>query len=115
VVIPPRAALRNRHAPELAQADDERLGQQPGALEILEQRRERPVDPARALAVALVDGGVPVPGAAALRGAAVDLDDADAALDEAPGEQALPSRVLRVLVVESVEFSRLLRLLAQVG
>jgi hypothetical protein len=76
------------------------------ALEVVQEAREGLVDGAGARAVAGLQLAVGVPCAAALGGAAVDLDDSDAAFDESAGEEAFSAGVFGVGVVEAVEFAR---------
>ena len=88
VVVPPAVrspALGHGGPAELGREDHEGGVQQAAALEVLEQRRDRGVDRARVLAVAVLDVRVLVPAI----GAEPDhghLDEADAGLHEPPRE-----------------------------
>ena len=58
--------------------------------------------------------GVGVPVVVVVGAAGVDLDEADAALDQPPGDQALAAEVGGTRLVDAVELAGLGRFLAQV-
>src|SRR5262245_21557045 len=94
-----RAVLPGRAA-ELGRPDDERVVEQTAALEILQEARDGPIDLAgQRLVSGDVGMGVPVAGRAGVD----QLNEADAALGEAAGDQALPGEALRVTAIEAVE------------
>ena len=96
----PFAFLGHRRAAELAAPDDQRLVEQAAALQVLEQAGDRLVHRAAGLGVVRLDVAVGVPLAA---GAAVELDEADAPLDQPAGQQAEPAGGLGRRVVQAVE------------
>ena len=89
--------LAVRRAAELAAPDHQRVVEQPARAQVRQQAGDRPVD------------GPGVPGVAGLQAAVLvpvavrQLDEADAGLDEAPGQQALAAEVGGRRVVEAVE------------
>ena len=80
----PLAPSEVGRAAELAAPDDQRLVEQAAGLQVRQQRGDRTVALLGMVAV-LGDVGVVVPG---LVVAVIDLDDPDAALDQAAGDQA---------------------------
>src|SRR6476620_2515200 len=94
-------ALRSWRAAELRRPDDDRLVEQTALLEILQEPRDRPIDTGTVGAVVLLQLAVGVPAAAAAT-AIVDLDEADAPLDQTPGDQALPAVRRRRGVVQAI-------------
>ena len=99
VVVAAVGVLAVRRAAELPAPDHQRLVQQPPRAQVRQQAGDRPVD------------GPGVPGVAGLQAAVLvpvavrELDEADAGLDEAPGQQALAAEVGGRRVVESVQAS----------
>ena len=111
VVVAAVAALAHRRPAELAAPDHQRRVEQPAPFQVLQQTRDRLVALAAVQGVVALDVAVGVPLAA---GAAVQLHEADAALDQPPRQKAIAADALRRLVVQAVELRRLLRLLRQV-
>ena len=99
------AALRNRHAPEFGVPDDERVVEHAAAFQILSSPGNRLIDFHRVLAVIVDDAVVRVPGIHRVVdvSSAPELDEANAALDQTPRQQALPAERLRHVLVETVE------------
>src|SRR5690606_2956351 len=79
-----RAILAERRAAELRAPDDERLVEETALLEIADERRDRLVRHARVELELAVEVRVLIPGGV------VDVDEAHAALDEPPCEDAVP-------------------------
>src|SRR5437868_2876226 len=97
VVVSAVAALAARRPAELGRPDHDRLVEQAALLEVLQQPGERPIDLGAQGGVVTLEGGVRVPGTG--RAAAVeDLHEADAALHQPPGRQALLAEGPRDLV-----------------
>src|SRR5690606_16439316 len=94
--------LRGGGAAELAAPPDERVLQQAAALQVGQQAGDRPVDATGVLQV-LGHVGVLVPGRVGGAVAVGDLDEADAALAQPTGEQALAAEVVGRLLVDAVE------------
>ena len=99
------AGLGDRQAAELAAPDHQRLVEQPALVEVGQQAGDRLVGLAGELLVVPLDVGVAVPGELVVHAARVDLDEADAALDQAAGRQALAGDVVATRVVDAVELS----------
>src|SRR5207244_1045171 len=83
VMVAPVRSLRAGGAAELRGEDDDRLLQQAAALQVAEQAGDRFVHLTAVLRVVGLQATVGVPDAGAA-GAVLDLDEADAALDEPP-------------------------------
>ena len=112
VVVAAVAFLRHRRAAELAAPDDQGLVEQAAALQVLEQAGDRLVHrAAESWRGCLSMSAVGVPLAA---GAAVELDEPHAALDQAAGQQAVPADGLGRRIVQAVEGERLGGLARQV-
>src|SRR5947207_2850439 len=98
-VIAPRprllgGALGEGRPTELRVEDDQRVVEQAAPAEIAEQAGNRSIDLVRFAAMVARDAVVGVPVDVAAEGRpAPELDEADAALDEAPGEQTRPAEV----------------------
>ena len=91
-------------AAELAAPDDQGRLEQSGTLQVGDQPGDRPVDRADQVAVGALDVVVRVPGAG------IELDEADSALDQPAGEQALAAECVGRLGADAVESQRLRRL-----
>ena len=94
IVVASVAALRERRAPELAAEDDECLVEKSALLEIRDKPREAVVHLMRHRAVAFLQLAVLIPRVRRVARAdafvkATQLDEAHAALDEPPREEAL--------------------------
>ena len=107
-MIAPDAALRDRHAAELALPDDERRIEQPARTQVREQAGDGQIDFRRMLRVVGLDVLVRVPGIGVLiaEPAMIQLDETNAALHQPPRHQALPSERFRDRVVEAVQLPR---------
>src|SRR5207244_2425041 len=95
VVIASVAALAHRRPPELAAPHDQRRIEQAAPLQVLEEPGDGFVALLAVAAVVALDVAVGVPLAA---GAAVELHEADAALDETAGQQTVSPHSLGGLV-----------------
>ncbi len=104
VVVAAVGVLAVRRAAELAAPDHQRVVQQPPSAQVGQQAGDRPVDGPGVAGVAGLQAAVLVP--VAVR----QLDEADAGLDEAPGQQALAAEVGGRRVVEAVQLLRRRRL-----
>ena len=111
VMVAAVAFLGHGRAAELTAPDDQGLVEQAPALEVLEQAGDRLIHGAAGLGVVRLDVGVGVPLAAR---AAVDLNEPDAALDQAASQQAEPADGFGRRVVQAVEGARLGGLAGQV-
>ena len=113
IVVATVTALRKWRAAEFAGPDEQRAVEQAAGFEILDERGDGLVDLVRHLAVAFFEGTVVVPGirsiaAAEVVGERAEFDEAHAALDQAPSEQALAGvgGFFWLGIVEAVEFLR---------
>ena len=97
------AGLGDRQAAEFAAPDHQGLVEQPALVEVGEQAGDGLVGLAGELLVVALDIDVAVPGELILHAAGVDLDEADAPLDQAAGGQALAGNVLAARIVQAVE------------
>ena len=88
IVVAAVGALGHRRAAELAAPDDQRGVQQAAGFQVREQGRDRLVDGPGVVLVAVLQVAVLVPAVAADR-RTEQLDEAHAALDQPPGDQAL--------------------------
>ena len=86
VVVAAVAFFAHRRAAEFAAPDHQRFVEQTAPLQIAQQPGDRLVHRAAELAVVLLELAVRVPLAA---GAVIELHEADAALDQPPGQQAV--------------------------
>ena len=87
-----RRQLGDGRPAELAAPDHQRVVEQAALLQVGQERGDRPVPLAGELAVVRFEVVVVVPG---LAGAAPDLDEPHAALEQPPGDQELPGRACR--------------------
>src|SRR6516164_11539042 len=96
----PFGAVDTRSAAKFRSPHDERVVQQSAPFEVLEESGNGLIDSLRELGVlGHVGVGVPI-----VVGAAVDqLDEADAALGEAAGDQTLPTEALGIAALNDVE------------
>ena len=94
-----------RRPAKLGRPHHQRAVQQAAPLQVRDQTRDWLIDGLRQLGVGVhVAVRIPVAGRA---GTGVDqLDEAHAALDQAPGYQALPAKALGVAVLDAVEVVR---------
>ena len=92
-----------RLAAELAAPDDQRLVEQAAALQVLDQAGDRLVGVAGVLGVVGDQVGVGVPVVVVVGAAGIDLDEAHAALDQPPRDQAFAAEVGRSRLVDAVE------------
>src|SRR5205823_9561947 len=102
MMVPAVGVFRSRRAAELRRPDDDRLVEQATLLEVLQEPGDRPINAGAVGAVVLFQFAVRVPATAAAA-AVVDLDEADATLDQTSGDQALPAVGRRRRVVETVQ------------
>src|SRR5262249_23204801 len=111
VVAATAGAVLTGRAAKLRRPDDERVVEHAAALEVVEQAGDGAIDLAgKRLVGGHVGMGIPV-----VQGAGVNqLDEADAALGEAAGDEALPREALRIAAVEAVEPERLVGLARQI-
>src|SRR5688572_8419697 len=93
-------------AAELGAPDDQGLVEHPAALQVLQQAGDGLVGFLAEFRVAVLQVAVGVPGAGAAVAAVVDLDEADAALGEAPRGEALAAELARDVLVQPVEAAR---------
>ena len=108
VVIAPGGILRPRRSAELAGPDHQCLVEHPALLQVAQQARDRPV---RRPAERGVGVDVPVRVPPAVPAAAVtNLDEPNAALGEAPGQQELPPEVVGLLLADAVKRQDFVRL-----
>ena len=105
VVVAARAlgVFGGRLAAELAAPDHQRLVEQAAALQILEQAGDRLVGAAGVVGVVLVQVAVGVPVVVVVGAAGIELDEAHAALDQPPGQQAAAAEVCGLRLVDAVE------------
>lgn len=80
-------------AAKLGGENDERVFQQAATFQILQQPGDGPVDGAGVFGVQVLEIAVLVPAVAD------DLDEADAALEQAPSDEALPAKLVGFLVL----------------
>ena len=113
-MIAPLGSLAARHAAELGRPDHDRVVEQAAGLQVLDQRRGRLVHAAAHVAVVAgeVFVAVPVAPRKAVVGAAPDLHEPHAPLEQPPGDQAVAAEVLGDLLVEPVQLARRLGLAA---
>ena len=100
----PSAPFGRRRAAELAAPEHQRVVEQAARFQIGQQAGDRLVDLGGVLRVPLLQVAVLVPLDLAV--AVRDLHEPHAALDEPPGQQALPAEVLGHRVVEAVQLVR---------
>src|SRR5690242_1137163 len=100
------AALGAGRAAELGPPDNHGLIEQAALLEVLDQAADGPVHLAAQRGVAALEIAVRVPGAGATVAAVEDLYEADAALHEPAGRQALLAEGSRHGMIETVEAAR---------
>ena len=117
VVIPTGAlaVLSRWLATELTAPDDQGLIEHPALLEILDQSRDGLVGIAGMDAVVAFEAAVGIPVIIVMRPAGVDLDKANAALDKPPGQQALPTEVIRSRPIDAVEITGRIGLLVKIN
>ena len=109
VVLLGESALAVDRAAEFAAPDDEGVVEHPALLEILDKGMARLVDVLALAGHAAVDVGVVVPVVV------VDLDEADAAFDEATGHQHAVREAAALAGFFAVELEDVLRFLGEVG
>ena len=105
IVIASVAALREGGAAEFAHPHDQRAVEQPAAFEIAQQGGDGFVDGFGVFLVTALEAAVLIPAIAVAAGAG-QLNKAHAALDKAPGNQAVAAKGGRVAerIVEAVAF-----------
>ena len=106
IVVAP-FALGTRHAAEFGRPDDERVVEHAAGLQILDQGRGRLIHAGPHVAVVLGDVFVAVPVAArkAVVGAAPNLHEPHAPLQQPAGEQAIAAKILGHFLVQAVAFA----------
>ena len=110
----PLGILGRRLPAELPPPDHERAVEEPGALEILQQRRDRLIGVAGVEIVILLEIPVGIPVVVVVGPAGIELHEAHAALNEPPGEEAAAAEVGGARVGEAVKGLRLGRLARQI-
>ncbi len=100
IVVSSVALFAHGGATELAAPNHEGFFEQATGVKVFEQASDRQIGFSKELGVIAFDFGVCVPFAT---GAAVELDKADAALDEAAGEEAHRAKLAGFRAVEAVE------------
>ena len=98
-----RGILGHRLPAELAAPDDQRLIEQAALLEVLDQAGDRLVGTAGVAVVVDHEVAVGVPVVVVVGAAGVDLDEADAAFDQPPAQDALAGEIGRLRIVQPVE------------
>ena len=113
VVVAPGALFifGGRLTAEFTAPDHEGVLEHAAALEVHQQSRDRLVGRTGVPIVICFEITVGVPVLVVVGATRVDLDETGASLDEAPGEETLPSKVRRLLAVHPVERAGLLALL----
>ena len=114
VAAGPLGVLGGGLAAELAAPDHQGLVEQAAPLQVLEQPGDRLVGTAGVVVVVVLEVAVSVPIAVVVRTAGIELDEPDAALDQAAGQETAAAEVLGPFLVETVERPGLRRLLRQV-
>ena len=95
-----------RLAAEFAAPDDQRLLEQAALFQILQQAGDRLVGFAGVQVVVGFQVAVGVPVVVVVGTAGVELNEPNAALDQAPGQQALASELVALRIRQTVEFLR---------
>ena len=113
-MVAPLAALAGGRPAELAGPDHQGLIQQPAALQVGQEGRDRLVGLAAVELVVLVDVAMGVPVLVVVAAAGVDLHEPDPSLDQPTRQQAAPAEPLGPGVVEPVEPLRLRRFACEV-
>src|SRR6516165_6342222 len=117
VVIAARAALAVWRAAEFARPEDDGFIQKAATFQVLQEAGDRLIAAEthafKVGAGADVAVAIPVARGAVQAGAAPQLDEADAAFDQAAGDQAVAAEVARARIVKAVEPARRLSLVAR--
>ena len=99
IVVTAVTFLTHRSSPKFAAPDHQSFFQKPSLLEVIEERRDRPIRRRTEIRMVLFDAGVRVPPATRSR---VKLDEANAAFHQSPCQQTISAERLRPLIFKPI-------------